>query len=74
MGTSPNRPAFTAPGRHIVEEDEIHLTSVGVDIGSSTSHLVFSRLEMRQEGRRYVVVGRAVLSESEILLTPYLDD
>ena len=72
---SSSRPAgFTAPGRHIVEEDEIKLTSVGVDIGSSTSHLVFSRLEMRQEGTRYVVVRRAILNESEILLTPYLDD
>ena len=66
--------SFTHIGRHIVEEDEIKFTSVGVDIGSSTSHLVFSRLEMRQEGRRYVVVRRTVLSESEILLTPYLDD
>ncbi|MEK7378516.1 MAG: ethanolamine ammonia-lyase reactivating factor EutA, partial [Candidatus Binatota bacterium] len=52
----------------------IKLTSVGVDIGSSTSHLVFSRLEMRQEGTRYVVARREILNESEILLTPYLDD
>ena len=74
MGTSPRQASFTNAGRHIVEEDEIKLTSVGVDIGSSTSHLVFSRLEMRQEGTRYVVVRRAILSESEILLTPYLDD
>ncbi|MCZ6623997.1 MAG: ethanolamine ammonia-lyase reactivating factor EutA, partial [Deltaproteobacteria bacterium] len=74
MGTSSRQHSFTAPDRHIVEEDEIRLTSVGVDIGSSTSHLVFSRLEMRQEGTRYVVVGRAILNESEILLTPYLDD
>jgi ethanolamine utilization protein EutA len=66
--------SFTNAGRHIVEEDEIKLTSVGVDIGSSTSHLVFSRLEMKQEGTRYVVKRRAVLSESEIILTPYLDD
>lgn len=66
--------SFTHLDRHIVEEDEIKLTSVGVDIGSSTSHLIFSRLVMKQEGTRYVVVGRAVLSESEILLTPYLDD
>lgn len=66
--------SFTAPGRHIVEEDEIKLTSVGVDIGSSTSHLVFSRLDMRQEGTRYVVTRRVILSESEIFLTPYLDD
>lgn len=72
---NPSRPSsFTSAGRHIVEEDEIKLTSVGVDIGSSTSHLVFSRLELRQEGTRYVVVRRAVLSESEILLTPYTDE
>lgn len=74
MGTSSRQPGFTSASRHIVEEDEIKLTSVGVDIGSSTSHLVFSRLEMRQEGTRYVVVRRAILNESEILLTPYLDD
>jgi ethanolamine utilization protein EutA len=73
MATS-SRPGFTAQDRHIVEEDEIKLTSVGVDIGSSTSHLVFSRLEMKQEGTRYVVVRRAILNKSEILLTPYLDD
>ena len=65
---------FTGSGRHIVDEDEIKLTSVGVDIGSSTSHLVFSLLELSQEGTRYVVKKRTVLSESEILLTPYTDD
>jgi ethanolamine utilization protein EutA len=69
-----NMQYFTNLDRNIVEEDEIKLTSVGVDIGSSTSHLVFSRLELKQEGTRYVVTRRAVLSESEILLTPYLDD
>ena len=74
MGTSSRPGSFTNLSRHIVEEDEIKLTSVGVDIGSSTSHLVFSRLEMKQEGTRYVVVRREILNESEILLTPYLDD
>lgn len=66
--------SFTNASRHIVDEDDIKLTSVGVDIGSSTSHLVFSRLEMRQQGMRYVVTRREILSESEILLTPYRDD
>ncbi len=66
--------SFTNASRHIVDEDDIKLTSVGVDIGSSTSHLVFSRLEMRQQGTRYVVTKREILSESEILLTPYRDD
>ena len=74
METPPRHLGFTGAGRHIVDEDEIKLTTVGVDIGSSTSHLIFSRLEMKQQGTRYVVVRRTVLSESEILLTPYVDD
>lgn len=73
MGAS-QQLGFTGADRHIVEEDEIKLTSVGVDIGSSTSHLIFSRLEMKQQGIRYVVVRRNVLCESEILLTPYVDE
>jgi len=56
------------------EEENLQLTSVGVDIGSSTSHLVFSRLELTLEGSRYRVTKREVLNESDILLTPYVDD
>lgn len=74
MGAPPQQLGFSGSGRHIVEEDEIKLTSVGIDIGSSTSHLVFSRLELKQQNTRYVVVRRTILSESEILLTPYVDD
>lgn len=65
---------FTAPGRSMVEEDRIVLVSVGVDIGSSTSHLLFSRLELEREDTRYVTTRRDTLHESDILLTPYLDD
>src|SRR5688572_25237001 len=35
---------FSNAGRSLEVEDEIRLLSVGVDIGSSTSHLVFSTL------------------------------
>jgi ethanolamine utilization protein EutA len=56
------------------EEENLQLTSVGVDIGSSTSHLVFSRLELTLEGSRYRVTKREVLNESQILLTPYVDE
>ncbi len=65
---------FTAARRHISDEETLTLTSVGVDIGSSTSHLIFSRLELEREGSRYLITRREVLAESEILLTPYLDD
>jgi ethanolamine utilization protein EutA len=56
----------------MAEEDRIVLTSVGVDIGSSTSHLLFSRLELERRDGRYVTVKREVLYQSDILLTPYL--
>jgi ethanolamine utilization protein EutA len=62
---------FTAPGRDMAEEDRLVLTSVGVDIGSSTSHLLFSRLELERQDNRYVTVKRDVLYQSDILLTPY---
>jgi ethanolamine utilization protein EutA len=35
---------FSNTGRTFGEEDELCVLSVGVDIGSSTSHLVFSRI------------------------------
>ncbi len=55
----------------MAEEDRLLLTSVGVDIGSSTSHLLFSRLELERQDGRYVTVSREVLYQSDILLTPY---
>jgi ethanolamine utilization protein EutA len=63
---------FTAPTRDMAEEDRLVLVSVGVDIGSSTSHLLFSRLELERQDNRYVTVAREVLYQSDILLTPYL--
>ena len=72
--TQASQQGFTGVGRAMLDEDEITLTSVGVDIGSSTSHLVFSRLELERQNTRYVIVKRTVLRESEILLTPYVDD
>ena len=65
---------FSSTGRSLEVEDEIRLVSVGVDIGSSTSHLVFSRLVLERLDNRYVVSERAILHESEVLLTPYADD
>jgi ethanolamine utilization protein EutA (predicted chaperonin) len=47
--------------------------SVGIDIGSSTSHLIFSELLLRREGfsSRFKVAERHILYQSPILLTPY---
>ena len=65
---------FSGTGRSLEVEDEIELASVGVDIGSSTSHLVFSHLTLERLDNRYVVAERRVVHESEIFLTPYSDD
>jgi ethanolamine utilization protein EutA len=54
-----------------------HLTSVGIDIGSSTSHLMFSRLLIGYPSllqRKPIVVERNVIARSPILLTPFTGD
>jgi len=73
MTTTP-RGSFSNANRHMQEEEELQLTTVGVDIGSSTSHLVFSQLQLTLEGSRYRVTKRTTLNESKILLTPYVDE
>jgi ethanolamine utilization protein EutA len=64
--------------RAIREQDRVELTTVGVDIGSSTSHLMFARVVLQrladQLSSRFVVVERSVLWRSPILLTPFLPD
>src|SRR5919204_3018977 len=58
--------------------DNVELTTVGVDVGSSTSHLLFARLHLQRLTQslssRFVVVHREVLHRSPILLTPYRPD
>lgn len=58
--------------------DWLTLTTVGIDIGSSTSHLTFSELVMHRQGTNimtshYEVVERNILYRSPIMLTPYRD-
>ena len=57
--------------------ERIELNSVGIDIGSSTSHLMFSRLVLQRLGSklssRFVVVNREITWKSDIILTPYSD-
>jgi ethanolamine utilization protein EutA len=64
---------FSSTGRSLEGEDEVVVLSVGVDIGSSTSHLVFSRIVLERLDSRYVVTERETFYASDILLTPYSD-
>ena len=60
--------------------DNVELMTVGIDIGSSTSHLMFARVHLQPPARGravepiLVVVERKVLWQSPILLTPYRSD
>jgi ethanolamine utilization protein EutA len=58
--------------------DNVELTTVGIDIGSSTSHLMFARVHLQRLSTalssRFVVVDRKILWQSPILLTPYRPD
>ena len=58
--------------------DNVVLTTVGVDVGSSTFHLIFSRIHLQRLQQRlssrFVVVRREVLWRSPIWLTPYRSD
>lgn len=58
--------------------DNVELTTVGIDIGSSTSHLMFSRVRLQRKTQllssQFVVVDRKMLWRSPILLTPFLAD
>jgi ethanolamine utilization protein EutA len=58
--------------------DNVELRTVGIDIGSSTSHLMFSLVHLQRLGTalssRFVVVKRQIMWQSPIKLTPYLPD
>src|SRR5688500_11365121 len=59
-------------------QDHVSLTSVGIDIGSSGTQLIFSRIHLRRLGEdlssRYCVVSRETLHQSPVALTPYKDE
>jgi ethanolamine utilization protein EutA len=61
-----------------MEINEIEILSVGVDVGSSTSHLAFSNLVLKKDERsvtrRFKIRERNIIYEGRIINTPLLDD
>ncbi|MEA2660989.1 MAG: ethanolamine utilization protein EutA [Chloroflexota bacterium] len=55
--------------------ERLRLRTVGIDIGTTTSHLIFSALVLERQGIRlssaYSVVERQVVHRSDVTLTPY---
>src|ERR1700682_1871419 len=56
-------------------QDHVTLTSVGIDIGSSGTQVIFSKINLRRLAEdltsRYYVVSRETLFLSPVSLTPY---
>ena len=56
-------------------QDNVTLTTVGIDIGSSGTQVIFSRVHLRRLAEdltsRYYVVARETLFQSPVALTPY---
>src|SRR5882724_10214199 len=56
-------------------QDHVTLTSVGIDIGSSGTQVIFSKIHLRRLAEdltsRYYVVSRETLYQSPVSLTPY---
>ncbi len=56
--------------------DRIELRSIGIDIGSTTSHVMISEMILQRQGRalssRFQIVSKKIVYESRILLTPFL--
>jgi ethanolamine utilization protein EutA len=67
-----------AVARTIWDQDNVSFKTVGIDIGSSTSHLLFAKVTLQRQSQglssRFVVVGREIVWRSPILLTPFLPD
>src|SRR3984957_2685680 len=60
--------------RTIWDQDNVSFKTVGIDIGSSTSHLLFAKVALQRQSQglssRFVVVGREIVWRSPFLLTP----
>ncbi|HXF54331.1 MAG TPA: ethanolamine ammonia-lyase reactivating factor EutA [Hyphomicrobiaceae bacterium] len=64
--------------RYIWAQETVELKTVGIDIGSSTSHLMFAKVTLQRQTQglssRFVVVEREIIWRSPIMLTPFLTD
>src|SRR5713226_6736262 len=64
--------------QYIWDQENVELSTIGIDIGSSTSHLLFAKVLLQRQSQglssRFTVVHRQVVWRSPIMLTPFLPD
>ena len=67
-----------AIARFIWSQENVELRTIGIDIGSSTSHLLFAKVTLQRQSQglssRFLVVDREIVWRSPIMLTPFLPD
>ncbi|MBD3405331.1 MAG: ethanolamine utilization protein EutA [Candidatus Lokiarchaeota archaeon] len=60
-----------------VKTQRTELTSIGVDVGSSTSHVVFSRITLEKDTKsrteKFEITNREIIYSGPIHLTPFID-
>lgn len=58
--------------------DNVELTTVGIDVGSAGTQVIFSRIHLQRRSQdltsRYVIVDRHTAYESPVAFTPYIDE
>lgn len=56
---------------------ELFITSVGIDVGTSTTHLVLSKLhlvkQLSRSSKKFEVINRDILYKGDIFITPLID-
>ncbi len=61
----------------MTDEHALSLISAGIDVGTTTSHLIFSKLKLEKvftpRGVKFEVTEREILYKGNIILTPLLD-
>ena len=59
-------------------KENIELTSVGIDVGSSGTQVIFSKLKLSRQGEdlcsRYIIVSRETIYQSPVYFTPFLSE
>ncbi|MBL1435020.1 MAG: ethanolamine ammonia-lyase reactivating factor EutA [Rhodobacteraceae bacterium] len=62
----------------IWQRDNVALTSVGIDIGSAGTQVIFSNIHLQRKSdslaSRYIIVDRKTVYESPVSFTPYSDE
>ncbi len=70
--------AYDPTGTSLWLQDNLTLLSVGIDIGSAGTQVIFSRVQLRRLSEdltsRYFVVGRETVYQSPVALTPYASE